>query len=142
MPEEPTTPDPAEATRRVLAAFNRGDFDAVEGCYAEDAVVTGHEIGRFDGAPAIRRLYEDMATPYGDVRGEIDELVNLGNGVTFAIVTVVGHPTGSTGEVRFHYAAAVVVTDGRIARQTNFIDIDEARAVAARLADERQQPGR
>jgi ketosteroid isomerase-like protein len=137
MSEEPTTSDPADATRSVVEAFNRRDFDTVEGSYAEHAVLVGAEIGKFDGAAAIRGLYEDMATPYGDVHGEVEEVIDLGNGVTFAIVTVVGHPTGSTSQVRFRYAAAAVVADGVIARQTNSMDIDDARAAAERLAEER-----
>jgi ketosteroid isomerase-like protein len=138
MAEESTAPDPAEATRRVVEAFNRRDFDALQRAYAEDAVLVGDEIGRFDGAAAIRGLYEDWATPYGDVDGEIDELTHLGNGVTFSIVTVVGHPVGSTREVRFRYAAAAVVADGVIERQTNSTDLDEARAAAERVAGERE----
>jgi ketosteroid isomerase-like protein len=137
MSEESTTSDPADATRSVVEAFNRRDFDAVESSYAEDAVLVGDEIGKFDGAAAIRGLYEDMATPYGDLQGEIQEVIDLGSGVTFAIATVVGHPTGSTGQVRFRYAATAVVADGVIVRQTNSMDIDEARAAAERLAEER-----
>jgi ketosteroid isomerase-like protein len=135
MSQEPTTSKPVEATRSLVGAVNRRDFDAVESLYAEDAVLVGNEIGKFVGAAAIRGLYEDMAMPYGDLRGEIDPVIDLGNGVIFAIVTVVGHPIGSTSEVRFRYAATAVVADGVIARQTNSMDIDEARAAAERLAD-------
>jgi len=137
MSQGPRASDAAEATRSVSEAFNRRDFTAIESSYAEHAVVAGREIGTFEGAAAIRGLYEDMARPYGDVYGEIDELIDLGNGVAFAIVAVAGHPIGSNSEVRFRYASVVVVADGTIARQTNFMDIDEARAAAERLADER-----
>jgi ketosteroid isomerase-like protein len=135
MPHEPTTLKPVEATRSVVEAVNRRDFDAVESLYAEDAVLVGNEIGEFDGAAAIRGLYEDMAMPYGNLRSEIDQVIDLGSGVIFGIVTVVGHPIGSTSEVRFRYAATAVVADGVIGRQTNSLDIDEARAAAERLAD-------
>jgi ketosteroid isomerase-like protein len=137
MSHEPNTSKPVEATQSLVEAVNRRDFDAVESLYAEDAVLVGDEIGKFDGAAAIRGLYEDMAMPYGDLRGEIDSVIDLGNGVIFGIVTVVGHPIGSTSEVRFRYAATAVVADDVIVRQTNSMDIEEARAAAERLAEER-----
>jgi hypothetical protein len=135
MSQEPTTSKPVEAARSVVQAVNRRDFDAVESSYAEDAVLVGNEIGKFDGAAAIRGLYEDMAMPYADLRGEIDSVIDLGNGVIFGIVTVVGHPIGSTSEVRFRYAATAVVADDLIVRQTNSMDIEQARDAAERLAD-------
>jgi hypothetical protein len=51
-------------------------------------------------------------------------------------VTVVGHPVGSTGEVRLRYATVAVFADGVIVRQSNHMDVDVARAAAARLAEE------
>ena len=38
MPEESTTPDLVELTRRLLEAVNRRDFDAAMGFFATDAV--------------------------------------------------------------------------------------------------------
>ena len=47
-----------------------------------------------------------------------------------------GRPSGSDGFVRFRYAAVSTWADGLIALQTNYTDIDEARAAAERLAQE------
>ena len=137
MSGESTTPDPVELGRGLLEAFNRRDFDAIESLYAEDAVVVGAMRERFDGAAAIRGLYEDMATPYGDLRSEIDEEIDLGNGIGFAVVTGVGHLVGSAVDVPFRVATVAVWADGVIVRQRNYMDIDEARAAAERLAAER-----
>ena len=48
-----------------------------------------------------------------------------------------GRPVGSSGEVQLHYGTVSVWEDGKIARITNYTDIDEARAAAERLAQER-----
>jgi len=130
--------DPLEAMSSAVEAFNRRDFDAIESLYAEDAVLAGVDLGSFEGASAIRSLYEEMTTPYRDFTSEIDAVNDLGNGIGFAVVTVVGHPVGSTGEVRLHYGSVVVLADGVIVQQTNYMDIDEARAAAERLAAERE----
>ena len=127
-----------DLARRSFEAFNQRDFDAVESFYAPDAVLVGAEIGRFEGAAAIRGLYEDMTKPYADPHGEIDEIIDLGNGVVLTILAVVGHPVGSTSEVRLRYAAVAVLADGAVVQQTNYMDPDEARAAAERLAQERR----
>jgi hypothetical protein len=46
-------------------------------------------------------------------------------------------PVHSTGFVRIRYAAVTKWVDGMMARITNYSDVDEARAAAERLAEER-----
>jgi len=137
MAEESTTPDLVELVRQVSQAAIRRDFGTVEGFYAPGAVLRGAEIGTFEGAAAIRGLFEDMLRPYEEFRGEIEEIVDLGNGVIFAVIIANGRPPGSKGWVDLRYATVVTWTDGLIGRQTNYTDIDEARAAAERLAQER-----
>jgi ketosteroid isomerase-like protein len=137
MSEESTTPDLVELVRHFFAAVNRRDFDAVESFYAPDAVLRGAEIGTFEGAAAIRGLLEDMASPYEALQGEVQETIDLGNGVAFAVTIRKGRPSGSVGEVRLRFASVVIWTEGVIEQQTNYMDIDEARAAAERLAEER-----
>jgi hypothetical protein len=48
-----------------------------------------------------------------------------------------GRPVGSSGEVQLRYGTVSVWEDGKIARITNYTGIDEARAAAERLAQER-----
>jgi ketosteroid isomerase-like protein len=137
MPEESATPDLVELATRVREAVNRRDFDAVESFYAPDAVVHGVEAGTFEGAPAIRRLFEDMAGSYEEFRGEAEELVDLGNGVTFGVFVLTCRPVGSSGEFRFRWASVATWTDSVIEREMRDVDIDEARAAAERLVQER-----
>jgi hypothetical protein len=72
-----------------------------------------------------------------EFHGEIEEIVSHGNGVIFVVITANGRPVGSSGEVRLHYATAIMWAEAVIEQQTNYVDIHEARAAAERLAHER-----
>jgi ketosteroid isomerase-like protein len=94
MSEESTNPDLVELSRQVFDAVIRRDFGAVEDFYAPDAILQGAEVGTFEGAAAIRGLFEDMLSPYEEFNGEIEEIVNLGNGIIFCVITANGRPDG------------------------------------------------
>jgi ketosteroid isomerase-like protein len=139
MPEESTTPDLFELTRHRMDAVDRGDTDAMTSFFASDAVYDASAMGLevFEGRAAIRRFFEDWWGNY-DVSGiEAEEILDLGNGVTFAVVILKGRPIGSGGEVRFRYAPVTVWRGDAIVREMTYIDIDEARAAAERLAESR-----
>jgi ketosteroid isomerase-like protein len=53
------------------------------------------------------------------------------------VFTQRGHPPGGKGWVQVRSGVALTLADGLIERQTNNVDIDEARAAAERLAEER-----
>jgi ketosteroid isomerase-like protein len=137
MSEEFTTPDPVELARRFVKAWSSGDGEAIESLYAPDAVLAGPELGMFEGAASIRTLFEDFASPYHDSHFEIEEFRDLGNGVLFVVFSITGHPAGSSGELRLRNASVIIVTEGLTGRQTNYKDIDEARAASQRLAESR-----
>ena len=63
MPEESTTPDLEESSRRLREALSRGDLDAAVAIYAPDAAwdvsLLGLE-GVFEGREAIRGAWEDL----------------------------------------------------------------------------------
>jgi hypothetical protein len=46
-------------------------------------------------------------------------------------------PAGSSGEVEFRDARVLLCADGLIERVNTFLDIEQARAAAERLAEER-----
>ena len=136
MTEESTTPDLIGLARLANEAVNRRDWDAVMSFYAPDAVDVGVEaIGTFEGAAAIRGYYEDLASSLDDFHVETQEIIDLGNGVTFGVVLITGHPVGSSGEVRIQYASVGSWVEGLIERTTNYLDLDQARAAAERLAE-------
>jgi ketosteroid isomerase-like protein len=137
MREESTTPDLVQRVRLLIEAMNRRDFDAFESFFTPDAVWRGMEIGTFEGAAAVRGFVEDMVSPYEEWEMESEEILDLGNGVIFAVIVQSGRPVGSTGHVEFRYGSVATWVDGSMARITNYTDIDEARAAAERLAQER-----
>jgi ketosteroid isomerase-like protein len=137
--QESTAPDLVELQMRLTAATNRADADAVVAFYAPDAVYDMSPIGMgvFEGRAAARGFIEDWWISYEESEFEAEETLDLGNGVGFRVVVQRGRPVGSSGEVRLRYGIVSVWEDGKIARITNYTDVDEARAAAERLAHER-----
>ena len=140
MPEEFTTPDLVELTRSLFEAGTRRDFDAILLRYAPDAVWDMNPLGglgTFEGHVAIRSFWEDWYASYEEFEVEPEEILDLGNEVVFTVVNQKARPVGSSGEVRLRYAVVGVWIEGLIVRLANYGDIDEARAAAERLAEER-----
>jgi ketosteroid isomerase-like protein len=140
MSVESATPDLVELSRRAIEATNRRDFDAVASFYAPDAVFCGTEIGTFEGAGAIRGFLEEFASAYEEFQAEREEIIDVGNGVTFGVTILAGRLVGSNGKLELRFPSVTTWTEGLIERQTNYnyMDIDEARAAAERLAEERR----
>jgi ketosteroid isomerase-like protein len=139
MSEESTTTDLVELQKRLTAATNRGDVDAIVALYAADAVYDMSPVGMgvFEGQAAARGFIEDWWTSYEESEFEAEETLDLGNGVGFRVLVQKGRPVGSSGEVQLRYGTVSVWEDGKIARIANYTDIDEARAAAERLSEER-----
>ena len=51
-------------------------------------------IETFEGAEAIRRFVEDWQGSYEEYEAEVEDIVDFGNGVTFAVSVQVGPPRG------------------------------------------------
>jgi ketosteroid isomerase-like protein len=139
MSEESTTPDLVELARRSFEPLSRHDVDGIMSFYAPDAVwdLSTGGLGMFRGHAAIRDFMEDWLRSYDRVEVDLGEVVHLGSGVVFIVCEQKGLLAGSGGEVAIRYAAVIVWVDGLIESVTNYLDIDEARAAAARLAEER-----
>jgi uncharacterized protein (TIGR02246 family) len=138
MPEESTTSDLVELVRRQFEAGNRRDLDAVTSSFAPDAVLDGRALGdHFEGRAAIRSFIEDWFGMYEELEFGLEEVRDLGKGVLFAVVTQNGRPVGSPGHVRQREGWVYVWVGGLVAQLT-ISAIDEARAAAERLAQERE----
>jgi ketosteroid isomerase-like protein len=138
MSEASTTPDLVELGNRFLEAANRRDLDAMLSFFAPDAVLgSGEALGTFEGEAAIRGFWQGWFASYAELSGEYEEFLDLGNGVTFGVNIGRGRPVGSSAELRFRAATVATRAEDLIERITLYIDIDEARAAAARLAEER-----
>jgi uncharacterized protein (TIGR02246 family) len=136
MADESRTPDVAEMVRQVLDALNR-DLDVFVRLFAPDAVfLTG--VGRFEGRDAIRDYAEDFGSSYDEILfSTIGDVHDLGNGVAWFSAVVTGRPRGMSAEVHLRFAVVVTHACGVVSRWTDYVTIDEARAVAERLAKER-----
>ena len=137
--EESTTPDLLELARRRVDAAASGDVDAMTSFFTADAVWDFSPMGLdvCEGRDAIRRFLADWWGIYDVFGAELEEFRDLGNGVSFGVLTLTGGTLGSGGEVRQRYGAVTVVVEGAVARETNYTDIAEARAAAEHLAEER-----
>jgi ketosteroid isomerase-like protein len=140
MSGESPTPDLGELTRRWVEAAERGDWDAVMSLAAPHAVwdMSPQGLGAFEGRPAIRGFLEDWWRAYEELAIEVDEVLDLGNGVGVRVITQRGRLVGGTSEVCQRSADVFLWVGGSIERVTAYLDIDEARGAAERLAEERR----
>jgi ketosteroid isomerase-like protein len=136
MSEGSATPDQVELVRNLVRALDRCDVDTVVSFHAPDAVLAA-VVGRFEGVAAIRGFIEDWLANYEEFAATLEEVRDLGNGVTFSVIRQQGRLVGSSGHVQLCNAMVNVCVDGAIARTITGPDIDEARAAAERLAEER-----
>jgi ketosteroid isomerase-like protein len=141
MPEESTTPGLVELVRQSFEAFNRRELDAAGGFYASDAVWESVSLGTtFEGPAAIRDFWEDWLGAYEEYRLEPEEILDLGNGVVFVVLRVTARLAGSADSAIVRRRPVVFVWhEGVVARvKAAYADsIDQARAAAERLAEER-----
>ena len=139
MSEESTTPDPVERLRLNFAAASRRDLDTLMTSYASDAVLDFSDagLGTHEGVDAIRALIEDWFGSYAEYETTADEILRLGENVVLTINTQTARLPGSSGFVQLHDAYVFLFEDGLIARHTQYMNVDEARAAAERLAEER-----
>src|SRR5256885_13005130 len=107
MSEESTTSDLIELVRRRLDAVDRGDVAAMTSFFAPDGVWDSSPLGMevYEGRTAIRRFFEDWWGDYDLPGAEAEEILDLGNGVTFTVLVLKGRPVGSGGEGLPRYAA-------------------------------------
>jgi len=137
MSEEATTPDLVELMVRAFEAANRRDLDAVAGSFAEDATFDGRGVpDHYEGRAAIRGMLEEWFGAYEELEFGLEEVSDLGNGVVFAVVVQNARLAGSTGHLRQREGWVFVWVRGLIARLATS-EVDEGRAAAGRLAEER-----
>jgi ketosteroid isomerase-like protein len=122
MPDESTTPGLVEITRRSFETGNRRDFDLLSSFFAPDAVFDMSQVGlaRLEGVEAIREFLEDWWGAYEEFEAEAEEVVDLGNGVTFATIFQAGRPVGSSGDLALRYWAVNLFVGGVIVQTTNY----------------------
>jgi hypothetical protein len=86
---------------------------------------------------AIREFLEPWREPYEDFELELEEFHDQGNGVAPSVLVQRGRLPGSGSFVSVRGGHVGIWRDRLIERNTVYLDIDEARAAAERLAEER-----
>ena len=115
-------------------------MDGLMSLFAPDGVydTSPSGLGVYEGRAAIRAFLGEWWGAFDELHFEPEQVLDLGNGVTFSVVRQDGRPAGSTSRVRTHEAHVIEWVAGQAARVTVYTDIDEARAAAERLAEERE----
>jgi hypothetical protein len=138
MPERSTSPDLIELTHRAYACLNSRDLDAFTGLLGRSCVydLSRFDLGTYTGPQAIRRFYEKWIAPLHEFGVAVDDIRDLGNGVIYAVQA--GH-RGPSPNFSLELGGGVVGIweHGKLVRMTVYPDLDEARAAAERLAQER-----
>jgi hypothetical protein len=149
MPDESTTPDLVGLTRRMFEVpggstwSQQAVVDTFTAFFAPDVVWESVGLGTtFRGLEASREFLGDWMARFGDYEIDIEEIVDLGNGVVFVKSGHAGRPIGSPTHVRLPREVLVNVFAWERALITHVVssgDTPEARAGAERLAEERQR---
>jgi ketosteroid isomerase-like protein len=141
MYDDPTTSSALEQTRRSFEAADSGDYDWMMSFYGPDSVfdMSPWGLGTYEGLVAIRAFFKDWIGAFADFEMKVDEMVDLGNGVVFAVARQTALSAGSNAPLRLRHAAVAVWEHGIAVSITNYPDVEHARAVADELARSRGQ---
>ncbi len=139
MPAEPATPDLIQLAVQAFDAGSRHDLDATIRFYAADAVLDMSTVGlgTYEGAGAIIEFVEGWWATFEDHVLEQQQTVDLGHGVLLSTVREVGRLAGSDGRAEQQRGWVTVWVGSKIVYHAFYGDLDEARAAAERLAEER-----
>ena len=101
MSEQPANSDVVKLVRQAFDAGNRHDVDAIMGLHAPEAVwdLSDQGLGTFEGVAAIRGWVEDWFGTWADLRLDVLDVVDLGNGVVFSRVREEGRLADGDGHV-------------------------------------------
>jgi ketosteroid isomerase-like protein len=125
-----------DLTRQSFEAADSGDFDRMIAFYGADSVfdMAPWGLGTYAGLAAIRGFFEDWIGAFDEFEMKVEEIVDLGNGLTFTVARQIARPAGSKNSLDLRHGAVAQWAAGVLVRVTNYPDIDEARAAAERLA--------
>lgn len=102
MSEASAAADLVEMTGRVIETAIRHDLEAAMSFYAPDAVSDPSDaaLGTFEGVAAIGVFLEDWWGTWRDRLTDVEEAVDLDQGVVFARVWEDGRTAGSDSHVQ------------------------------------------
>jgi ketosteroid isomerase-like protein len=136
------SPDLVERTRRLWEAGSRRDYDAIMAFMGPEPVWETTLV-TLDGSAAIRERLEEWFGAFDELEFELEEVLDLGNGVTLTVVNQRARPAGGSdsggGHIERQETYVSVWREGMLIRSKTFLDVDQGRAAAERLAEERRQ---
>ena len=120
-----------EIVKAGLAAYNRGDLDAVMRTYAPDVEIKTLLTGAHKGRESIHRVYEGNREALSGYRLDPEEVIPVGDQV---VAVVALGDAGRVSDIALGDRIAFLVTlkDGLIVRQETFRNKQEALTAAAR----------
>jgi hypothetical protein len=136
--EESTTPDLRELTRRMIEAdpFDEWAMFA-EQFFAPNAVWDAFSGQTFEGRGAIVGFVRDYWSMFDDHHHYVEEDADLGHGVIWGVLRERGRIKGADAYVEARWAFVSLLIEGQCVRFAGYRDLDEGRAAAERLAEER-----
>ena len=105
--------------------------------FAPNAVWKTHAGNTFEGRGVIVAFVGDYWSMWDDHHHYVEENVDLGHGVIWGVVREHGRIKGSDAYVEARWAFVGLLIEGQCVRYAGYTDLDEGRAAAERLAQER-----
>ena len=62
-------------------------------------------MGTLDGVSALRAFLEEWLASYEEIEWELEEVLDLGNGVGFVVIRLDSRPVGSSGHVQMRFGS-------------------------------------
>jgi ketosteroid isomerase-like protein len=139
MSDGPTTPDLVELVRRTADAADRQDLEALMSMCAPDGVydTTPSGLGTYTGPAAIRAFLGEWWGAFEELHATLEEVLDLGGGVTFSVIRQDARPAGSAGSVSTREAHVTEWRGEMAVRVTVYTDLEQGRVAGMRLAEER-----
>src|ERR1700730_13038209 len=111
---EPTTSTALEQTYRSFEAADSGDYDWMISFYGPESVfdMSPWGLGTYAGLSSIRAFFEDWIGAFDEVEMKLDEAVDLGNGVVFAVAHQNARSAGSPNRLHLRHGAVSVWAEG------------------------------
>ncbi|MDE0854906.1 MAG: nuclear transport factor 2 family protein [Nevskia sp.] len=114
--------DPAVTVRLKFAAFDRHDVSAIQGYYADDAILRSPDNPELAGNAPIADVYRHIFDAIPDARDEIRSFDQSADKV-FVQFVMSGHFKGAADQpVKLRIMSIYTVRDGRIVEDSTYYD--------------------
>jgi len=137
MAHRPPAAGPLQLTRRSFRAAGSGDYDLMMSFYGRDSVfdMAAWGLGIHSGEARIRTFFEQWIGAFAEFDMQLEEARELSDGVVFAVALQTAREMRRRDYLQIRHAAIIAWEDGVAIRVTNYRDIDEARALAEKIAE-------